>query len=128
MKYHDDYDDIEEEFNLMKLLNLVKKICHNYKTQNDPLQAILKATFAYYSTKQKDSELVRDYALALENRLVVYRAVGGTVMNPGANTYIAEDLYKKAYAALTTDKKKICNTTTEEKVTAMVLSSNVDKK
>jgi hypothetical protein len=100
----------------------------NYKTRDHPLQAIVKGTIAYYSTMQKDNESIGDYALALENRLTVYKAVGGTVMNVGVKTHIAEDLYKKAFTALTTNEKKIYNTTAEERVTAMVLFGNACKK
>ena len=53
LKCHDDYDDIQEGYNVKKLLKLIKKICYNYKTQGHPLQAITKATSGFYSTNRR---------------------------------------------------------------------------
>ena len=128
LKYHDEYDDIQDGFNLVKLLKLIKKICYNYKTQDHVLQAIVNATITYYSTIQKYNESIKDYTLAFENGLTIYNAVGGTVLNEGVTTYVAQTLFRKTYSNLTVNRKKTCDATAEERVTIMVLFGNTDRK
>ena len=127
LKCHDDYGNIEKQFHLVNLLKLIKKICYNYKTQDDPLQAIVKSTGALYYTKQKKDELVEDFILSTVNRLAVYMLIRGTVLNIGVNEHLAKILYNKAYTALTTAEKKTCDVTWVKRVTAMISFGNADR-
>ena len=112
----------------MKLLIQSKKICYNYKTQDHSLAAINKITSAFFSTKQKDNELVVDYVIYLNNRLAFYKAVGGNLINEGVRSFTAEDLFKKPYTVLSMSQKSECVSVRVEKVLAMVLIMNTDNK
>ena len=89
LKCHDEFDTINEEYQLVKLLKLIKKICFNYKTQDDPLNAIIKSAAALFGKKQGKNESVEDFALATENRLTVYTALGGSVVNDGVSDHVS---------------------------------------
>ena len=104
----------------MNLFKLIKKICYNYKTQDDPLQAIIKSTGALYYTKQNKDESVEDFALSTENRLAVYMAIGGTVLNVRVNEHVTKVLYNKECIALTAAEKKTCDAISVKRVTAMI--------
>ena len=93
LKGFDIFDTIEEEFHLVNLLKLIKKICYNYKTQDDPVYALVKAGVVIYHTKQRKDETTNDYALSTENRLQVYTAIGGTVLNLGVSDHVSQELY-----------------------------------
>ena len=93
----------------MNLIKLIKLICYNYKTRDDPLQAIIKSSTALYYTKQGKDELVADFALSTENRLAVYMTLGGTVLlKVGMNKHVVQDLYSKGYSKLDAIEKKNC--------------------
>ena len=61
-----------------------------------------------------------------ENRLTVYTALGGSVVNEGVSDHVSQDVYQKKYSYLTTDEKKACDITSIERVTAMILFNNAD--
>jgi len=127
LKCHDEFDAISDEYNLVKLLLLIKKICFNYKTQDDPLHAIIKAQAALYGKKQGKDESVEDYALAVENRLTVLTALGGTVLCTGVRSHVAESEHQTKYENLNAAGKKACDITAIERVTAMLLFTNADE-
>ena len=127
LKCHDEFDTINEEYQLVKLLKFIKKIYFNHKTQDDPLNAIIKAMAVLYRKKQGKDELVEDFALATENRLAVFMALGGTILNVGVCVHVAQDMYGKKYSLLSTDEKKSCDSSSIERVTAMILFNNSDK-
>ena len=126
LKGFDIFDTIEEEFHLVNLLKLIKKICYNYKTQDDPIYAIIKAGASMYHTKQRKDETTKDYALLTENRLQVYTAIGGTVLNPGVSEHVSQDLYTKKYSLLDPTEKEAFDKSSIERVMAMIIFSNAD--
>ena len=97
MKGFDEYETIEEEMHLVKLLKLIKKICFNYKTQDDDYYAHVSALGDLMSRKQRKDESIDDWALATENQLNVYTAMGGSVLAPGLVTAMAKESYNKDY-------------------------------
>ena len=70
--------------------------------------------------------MVKDFALSTENRLAVYVALGGTILNVGVSEHVAQDMYSKKYSLLSTVKKKVCDSSLTERVTAMILFNNAD--
>ena len=58
-----DYAALKTEYNVVKLLELIKKICYSYKSQNCPLEAIAKLRIGMYSTQQKSIESISDYII-----------------------------------------------------------------
>ena len=127
-KGFDDLDTIEEKFHRINLLKCFKRICYNYKTQEDPLHAIIKATGTLYSTKQRKDETTKDFALSTDNRLAVYVALGGTVLNTGVNEHVAHGMYKKKYIQLDAAEKQNFDTNSVERVTTIIIFGNTDKK
>ena len=71
---------------------------------------------------------MEDFALATENRLTVFMAaLGGSVVNKGVSEHVSQSVYQKKYSYLSTDEKKVCDTTSIERVTATILFINADE-
>ena len=126
-KYFDDFNTSEEQFHLIDLLKLIKKIYYNYTTQDNTLHAIIKTTATLYNTKQRKEETIEDFALSTENRLAVYMALRGTVLNVGVNEQVTHNLYKRKYTTLDATEKKNGDTNSIKRVTSMNIFGNGDK-
>ena len=124
LKGFDEYVTIEEEMHLVNLLKLIKKICFNYKTQDNDFYAHVSALGDLMSTRQRKDESVDDWALATENRLNVYTAMGGSVLAPGLTTLMSRGIYNKEYITLTVAEKTAVDKATTERLMAMILFKN----
>ena len=69
LKEIDEFDVIKKSFHLINLLKLIKKICYNYKMQEDTVYALVTAAGTLYHTKQRKDETTDDFAMSTENRL-----------------------------------------------------------
>ena len=76
------------------------------------------------STRQRNDESIDDWALATENRLNVYTAIGGSVLAPGLITAMAKESYNKDYISLTMTEKTAVDKGTTERLMAMILFKN----
>ena len=64
--------------------------------------------------------------MSTENRLAVYMALGGKILNAGVNENVAHDQYKNKYTQLDAIEKKNCDKNSIKGITAMILFGNVD--
>ena len=90
-----EYEVAKKGYNVVKLVVLIKKIWYSYKLQNHSLVAITKPIVTMYSTKQKENESISYYLLSLKNRLSMFEAVGGNLIDQGVRKHISEKLFKK---------------------------------
>ena len=116
LKRFDEFDIIEQDFHLIKLLKLIKKICYNNKTQEDLFFALVSAGGTLFSTRQRKDESTDEYALSTENRLQVYTTILGTILIPGVTEHVSQEQYGKGYEYLNTTTKLACNKILVERI------------
>ena len=95
-----EYDLAKNRYNVVKLVELIEKICYSYKSQYHPLAAITKSRITMYITQQKENKSISDYQLSLKNRLSMSEAVRGTLIDKGVREHISDKLFKKQYILL----------------------------
>ena len=104
-----EYELAKKGYNVVKLLELINNICYSYKSQDHQLTAITKSRITMYSTQQKENESISDYLLSLKNRLSMFEAVGGTLIDQGVREHISDKLFNKQYTLLDDAVLKECD-------------------
>ena len=61
------YEGIKNKYSVVKLLEMIKKICYSYKLQDYSIATIAKSRIIICSTKQKENELISNYLLSTKN-------------------------------------------------------------
>ena len=89
-----EYDLAKNRYNVVKLVELIEKICYSYKSQYHPLAAITKSIITIYSTQHKDNTSISNYLLSLKNILPMLEAVGGTLIDQCVREHISDKLFK----------------------------------
>ena len=128
LEYDTEYELAKKGYNVVKLVELIKKICYSYKSQDHPLAAITKYRITLYSTKQKEKKSISDYLLSLKNRLSMFEAVGGTLIDQGIREHISDKLFKKKYTLLDDAEMKECDIVGKERMLAMLFILDGDPK
>ena len=79
----DNYQQVHEYTDPIKMLNLIQRMCFNYQNDEMPVVSNYRSLQTLYSMKQQKGEWMTDFSNQFTNQLDVVAACNGSIVNDG---------------------------------------------